>query len=573
MANVDEGLLASLKKSSTSRLISELKLAQNALDADALRNLPRADVISYVYHLRQLAGQKTALKDIVPDFVIGNVIFFPDTDAEEGPLTPTPISAPVFTTDPGINALLVYLMNKEATDKAALEAKEAAAKEERRLERERLENKEAAERTRLENKEAAERTRLENKEAAERTRLAKEKADDKAARLIEQLRQEKVVADRMVEEQKQRVIDRTAYEKFNIDKVAEERQLAAEAKTEAETRRLTDAARFDNRIERAYKTLRGQISTMPNDSLGVTIYLKNLEDIFDRCNIDQDLRCHILRQNLNEKGRNAYDSMSFADKADFTACKQALLTSFQITPISCRNAFQQACKTAGESFSQFANRLRILLSSYLHSRNISDMGELIELLLTDRFKDSLTQQQRGHIGDQEQEKWFTLEKIATLVDFYVVNHPFIPNSSQSIHNRYVPNASGNRVNQNNWQKTNEPTYTGARSKLTCTVCSGIGHDATRCFKVIGYPNPNQSKTSTASREKQNFPSINKMAATKNFQGKSHNNNDGRTYRTRTVTIEEEQDHNEEIEEEGNLDMDDCNTDNNDVNQKFAHPIL
>src|SRR6266516_2170834 len=193
------------------------------------------------------------------------------------------------------------------------------------------------------------------------------------------------------------------------------------------------------------------------------------------------------------------------------------------------------------------------------------MGELIELLLTDRFKDSLTQQQRGHIGDQEQEKWFTLEKIATLVDFYVVYHPFIPNSSQSIQNRYVPNASGNRVNQNNWQKTNELTYSGAHSKLICTVCSGIGHDATRCFKVIGYPNANQSKTSTASREKQNFPSINKMANTKNFQGKGHNNNEGRTYRTRTVTIEEEQEQTDENEEEGNQDMVDINTDNNDVN--------
>src|SRR6266516_5284160 len=118
MANVDEGLLASLKKSSTSRLISELKLAQNALDADALRNLPRADVVSYVYHLRQLAGQKTSLKDIVPDFVIGNVIFFPDTEAEEGPLTPAPVFAPAVTVDPCISALLVYLMNKEASDRA-----------------------------------------------------------------------------------------------------------------------------------------------------------------------------------------------------------------------------------------------------------------------------------------------------------------------------------------------------------------------------------------------------------------------------------------------------------------------
>src|SRR6266516_6645316 len=207
MANVDEGLLASLKKSSTSRLISELKLTQNALDADALRNLPRADVISYVYHLRQLAGQKTALKDIVPDFVIGNVIFFPDTDAEEGPLTPTPISAPVFTADQSINALLVYLMNKEATDKAALEAKEAAAKEERRLERERLENKETAakeerrlERERLENKEAAakeerrlERERLENKETAakEERRLERERLENKETAAKEERRLER----------------------------------------------------------------------------------------------------------------------------------------------------------------------------------------------------------------------------------------------------------------------------------------------------------------------------------------------------------------------------------------------
>jgi len=191
----------------------------------------------------------------------------------------------------------------------------------------------------------------------------------------------------MVEEQKQRAIDRAAYEKFTIDKQTEERQLAATEKTAAETRKAAESARFDNRVERAYKTLRGQINTMPNDPMGITVYLKNLEDTFDRCNIDEDLRCHILRQNLNEKGRNAYDNMSAAEKADFPACKQALLINFQVTPISCRNAFQQACKLASESFVQFSNRLRILLNSYLHSRNISDMGELIELLLTDRFKE------------------------------------------------------------------------------------------------------------------------------------------------------------------------------------------
>src|SRR6266516_3068173 len=206
MSIIDEGLKALIKKSSSTRLISELKIAQNLLDADTLRELSRTDLVSYVYHLRQLAGQKTPLKDIVPDFKLENVFIFQETDgdAEEGPTTPTTVSAPILPSDPGISTLLIYLMNKEAADKAAakedrrlerealeakeaaertrLEAKEEAAKEDRRLEREAVEAKEAAakedrrlEREALVAKEAAERTRLEKKEAAEQTRLKKGK--------------------------------------------------------------------------------------------------------------------------------------------------------------------------------------------------------------------------------------------------------------------------------------------------------------------------------------------------------------------------------------------------------------
>src|SRR6266516_7482862 len=99
MSIIDEGLKALIKKSSSIRLISELKIAQNLLDADTLRELPRTDLVSYVYHLRQLAGQKTALKDLVPDFKLENVVFFQETDVntEEGPLTPTAVSAPVLS--------------------------------------------------------------------------------------------------------------------------------------------------------------------------------------------------------------------------------------------------------------------------------------------------------------------------------------------------------------------------------------------------------------------------------------------------------------------------------------------
>src|SRR6266516_1873748 len=139
MFNVDEGLKAAIVRSSSARLISELKISQNALDPETLRDLSRSELVSYVYHLRHLAGQKTALKDLVPNFKLENVAFFQETDVdtEEGPLTPNAVSAPVLPTDQGLSTLLVYLMNKEAADRAA-------AKEDRRLEREALEAREAA---------------------------------------------------------------------------------------------------------------------------------------------------------------------------------------------------------------------------------------------------------------------------------------------------------------------------------------------------------------------------------------------------------------------------------------------
>jgi len=132
-----------------------------------------------------------------------------------------------------------------------------------------------------------------------------------------------------------------------------------------------------------------------------------------------------------------------------------------------------------------------------------------------------------------------LDKIARIMDCYVVNHPFVnTNVAQYPQNRFVTNTANNRSIPNNGSKIYDQTQMGARARPPCTVCGGISPDASHCFKVIGYPTFNQQTSSTAFKKKQNFPSINKMTPNKGYQGKNSNSN--RIYRTKTVTVEDDQ---------------------------------
>ena len=166
---------------------------------------------------------------------------------------------------------------------------------------------------------------------------------------------------------------------------------------------MAESARYETRLEKANKTLRGQIFKMPVDTMGIMLYLTSMEDTFNACQIDLDLRLSILKANLNEKARNACMNMSLGDKANFQDFKAALLRIFCVTPMTCRHDFMTATRQANESHGQFAHRLRILFGSYLESRFVTDLPNLIELFLSDRLKETLSTAQRAHVGDNEQD--------------------------------------------------------------------------------------------------------------------------------------------------------------------------
>ena len=76
-------------------------------------------------------------------------------------------------------------------------------------------------------------------------------------------------------------------------------------------------------------------------------------------------------------------------------------------------------KTKVESNIQFTTRLRALLKCYLESRNITDsFQQLFELLLVDRYLDSLSPEARYFVADKQGDEVKTVQQLALWMDAY-----------------------------------------------------------------------------------------------------------------------------------------------------------
>src|SRR6266516_4749961 len=89
LSNIDVELKAAVTKDSSAQLVVELQKSLNVLDTDTIAELSRSELISYIYHLRKLAGQKTAVRTLVSNFRTEDVCFFSEMEEEITPHTPT----------------------------------------------------------------------------------------------------------------------------------------------------------------------------------------------------------------------------------------------------------------------------------------------------------------------------------------------------------------------------------------------------------------------------------------------------------------------------------------------------
>ena len=314
---------------------------------------------------------------------------------------------------------------REQAFREELIRREQALREEQRL-------KDKADREELQRKEQALREELQRKE---QQRADKEAADREERRLdreakraleLENLKLEKA-AQLLKDEQEKAARDRKELALVESLKSLQQQadirlQAELDQKQQAETRR-------DVRLQRASNILRGVLYPMPNEISGILIFFRNVEHVFKLYGIDSDLHVILLSPFVNERSRKLI--MTLPQDAPFESFKKAVLAEHNYTPTMYLQIYTQCFRAVSESACQHVARLRVLLTLYLESRHVNESYEdLIELLLADRYKASLTEDVLYHVADKEGEDWFRVDKLAALVDAYegirypTKNHPF-----------------------------------------------------------------------------------------------------------------------------------------------------
>jgi len=149
-------------------------------------------------------------------------------------------------------------------------------------------------------------------------------------------------------------------------------------------------------------------------------FFETVEKLYAMYEVPAEVQAKILIPLLTAQAKSLVNQMTIDDMSKYDELKEFLLTEYKLTPREYKIRFETAVKSAGETYTLFAARLRNLLSYYLKSRLVEDYETLIESI-SDRLKGELPQGLLNYVLTQEGEGWYVASKVASLADVYVNN--------------------------------------------------------------------------------------------------------------------------------------------------------
>jgi hypothetical protein len=161
---------------------------------------------------------------------------------------------------------------------------------------------------------------------------------------------------------------------------------------------------------------------LPQDSAELPMYLDNVDNLFEMYEVPTDLRSKLLLPHLSGKVKSVVSKMSLDELNDYDVIKHNILKEFNITSRELHSRFMQANKRRDESFCVFRGRLELLLKHYLRSREVEDFADLVDLLITDRLKDCLSEDVLKYVLSLEGSDSHDSHKVAANADVFTANY-------------------------------------------------------------------------------------------------------------------------------------------------------
>src|SRR3989442_11007253 len=430
----EESVRHSVSKDSTERLKNELINFQDVLDPSQISVLSRDKLIDLVVVLRLMHNSTESVKTMTKNF-----------DPKKAKYELAKLKGSVEISSAGgaeggadVMNLLLSLM-QSMTQQRQDEAKQRQDEAKQRLEEiTRREKREDDLRMLLEKKETDKQIELDKKESEKQIELHKQELErqfELNRREVEkQLELDKKELERKAEADK--IIADQLLEKERMDKILEQEREARQRKDEAlfdsikalqaqhvekmnieTTRFQTENSKREVRLTKIRKALAGVITPMPKDFLGAFLYLKRMEEHFLEHKIENDLKIAILTPYVNESIKRMIESLPLEQRDTYDKWKSIIGRWCRITPKLCRLGFNSAIRTSTETHIQYACRLKNLFNCYLESKEVKDnFNDLVSLIVSDRYKQTLATEDRLYLTDKESEKPRDIFDLALYMD-------------------------------------------------------------------------------------------------------------------------------------------------------------
>src|SRR6266516_7420290 len=386
----EDEIKVAISKTNTQVLIAEVCRAQSVLDEPSVKKLTRELLLSVTLALRKFANQTNPVKSLLKDFKLEDDLADKITNFLQEQLRMESSQSETF------KLMFTWMQNVE---KQKAEDKKQAEEKEKQLVID-----------------------LADKEK----QLAIEKADEK--KKVED--KEKQLALDKIEERKQYIQDRKDDREFQTQKAETDRTnlvdsfklLNTESRTRADekkTKKTEEDARRETKMKKALKSTSGLFYTIPTEPIALITYFRNADQIFTDNGIEDDLKIHILTPHLQDSARNIIAVLPEDEKNSYIRWRQSLMHEHHVTARKCRKSFMNIHKMAKETCVQFLARLRTFYNCYIESRGVEKTyPALLEMFVSDRFRDTLTKDERTFIANQETKKYLNGGQIAKIVDIY-----------------------------------------------------------------------------------------------------------------------------------------------------------
>ena len=161
---------------------------------------------------------------------------------------------------------------------------------------------------------------------------------------------------------------------------------------------------------------------MPTDPGELMTFWDTCENLWSVYEVPENLRAKLLLPLLTPKAKSLVSRLKVDDLSDVNKIKEFLLQEFKLTSREYRARFNAASRTPDETHTLFMNRLKNLWSFYMRSRDCNNFDKLVDLVIADRLKESLSGPCLKYCLAIEGKETLSASELAALADVYDVNY-------------------------------------------------------------------------------------------------------------------------------------------------------